>query len=222
MSKSFFEKNKTFVFVSAFSISLVLAPIIVFLYHFWNHTISNDMAVWGTFGDYMGGTINTILTLSSLIILAYLTKLVSDQSLEDNKDLNLLVRRLDCYDRVTLYLPELHLKVVDLANLDVNTNTEQLRLENKKEVELSARFFYEIHIFLQTFPIRYRHVFKYDFNKNEYKVLIEKAKSMQDLVMVGVAQTVTGEIDPDIPTDDFTNFLDLYLAFINELSLELK
>lgn len=39
---------------------LLIIPIILFLIHFGRDTISNDISVWASFVDYIGGRINTV------------------------------------------------------------------------------------------------------------------------------------------------------------------
>lgn len=51
----------------------VIVPFILLLYHFFKQSISNEILHWGNFGDYIGGTTGTIISLLNLILLMILT-----------------------------------------------------------------------------------------------------------------------------------------------------
>ena len=52
--------------VAAFLIILGL-----YIAYFKNLSVTNDSATWGTFGDYLGGTLNPIISFLALIGLLY-------------------------------------------------------------------------------------------------------------------------------------------------------
>lgn len=45
----------------------------VYILNFHNHKISDDTANWAEFGDFVGGTLNSIVGILNLFLLAYLT-----------------------------------------------------------------------------------------------------------------------------------------------------
>lgn len=75
---------KTIGFVSFF---VFCTPILVYLYFFHQHTISNLPENWGTFGDYLGGTLNPILGFISFMALLYTIKLQRDSINLQNEEL---------------------------------------------------------------------------------------------------------------------------------------
>lgn len=57
---------------------LVFATTILLFYiKFSNLLISNDIAEWGQAGDYFGGILNPVISLMSLLVLAYITLRIS-------------------------------------------------------------------------------------------------------------------------------------------------
>lgn len=55
---------------------ICLLPVVFYCINFGDHPISDNPADWGTFGDYLGGTLNPILALIGLFItvaLAYIS-----------------------------------------------------------------------------------------------------------------------------------------------------
>ena len=53
------SKNK----FQAFSCLILLLPLVVYLINFWSHSFSDDPAMWGAFGDYIGGVYNVLVAM---------------------------------------------------------------------------------------------------------------------------------------------------------------
>lgn len=51
----------------------ILIIVGVYILNFHNHKISDDTANWAEFGDFVGGTLNSIVGILNLFLLAYLT-----------------------------------------------------------------------------------------------------------------------------------------------------
>lgn len=80
--------QKKYVFYVIMIILVLVTPVIVaFIMNFWEFPISDEIADWGAFGDYFGGTLNTlisILTLFFTIIIAYQLYIIEDRRNEKN------------------------------------------------------------------------------------------------------------------------------------------
>ncbi len=65
------KKFHKFCVKNAFSLATItfLLVISVYLWHFHRQFISNDVEKWGVFGDFVGGTLNPLLSFLALIIL---------------------------------------------------------------------------------------------------------------------------------------------------------
>lgn len=89
-------KHSTFLTIVYIACLIVLVVTIgSYLVKFHSSSISNDPAVWGQFGDYVGGVLNPILTLLNLVVLAYLSfKLVEIESKRNEWTLQELARPL--------------------------------------------------------------------------------------------------------------------------------
>ncbi len=61
------------------AVSLILAVIAILYYwiHFKNTSISNDPQNWGVFGDYFGGTLNTLFSIINVCVTIWLTVTVN-------------------------------------------------------------------------------------------------------------------------------------------------
>jgi hypothetical protein len=222
--KDFFKDNKVVTWLIIISILICLIPISCYIIKFAGHTLSSDPAVWGTFGDYLGGTINTILSLSNLIILAILTSSVSKQSNEENKKNSFLLRRLDSFDSLTSYLDKIgqitiHLHAVFNENKETKKLTDEYDIIKLKEYRHTL---IEFTVYLETFRHRYGHLYKYDFYSSEYRELLESADKFKDLFDTLILIINGKENNKDIISDDYDNFTAKFDLILKNLSKELK
>lgn len=77
------EKKLIKKFVIASSI-IILIPVVVFIINFSGKLISGKIEHWAQFGDYVGGVINTVISLLNLVVLIYITKWLKD--VEDHRN----------------------------------------------------------------------------------------------------------------------------------------
>lgn len=128
-------KKTTLITLIIVSTILLTIPVVIIIRNFNTQEISTDISKWGAFGDYIGGILNTTISLLSLIILGYLTHIVSKQSNEKNKKLNLLMRKLDAYEQVSEYLYSMQIKIPKISHqfkiVKSNLSTKEA-LENPK------------------------------------------------------------------------------------------
>jgi uncharacterized protein YeeX (DUF496 family) len=213
--------------ITIFSMILLLVPIVVFLYHFGGNTISKDLNVWASFGDFMGGTVNTILSLSSLIILGFLTNLVSKQSNDENKKVNLLLKRLDSYEKLTDYMPKIN-QIVSEMNIDLGDINDAFENNNDdigyllREFEKKSKFFIELYVVIQTFGIRYGHLYNYNFDSKEFASLSENIAPTREYFSQILLQLKRRQPDfPPFPYNEFKEFLNTFVKVINQLKVEL-
>ena len=67
-----------------FAILLLFSTLCVYFYNFKNG-LSTESSNWGTFGDFMGGTLNPIFALFSLFAIIYTIK-IQTQELEFSRE----------------------------------------------------------------------------------------------------------------------------------------
>nr|WP_199001367.1 hypothetical protein [Flavobacterium sp. ASV13] len=217
-----------FMIIGIASIILISIPIIFFVNHFFGSEISDDIAEWGSFGDFFGGIINTVLSLSSLILLGYLTLVINNQSLEENKKLNFLTRRLDAYEKLTSYLPELGRIFLELSTY-FNSLSRNLRLEGVskdviREFGKNTKAVLEFYTFMTMFNARYGHLFEYDFNCDDYKNFSKNVFTMKEFFTNAIVALESLESE-NFPTFEFKIFEELNKNMdlvLRELIKELK
>lgn len=93
---------------------LCCLPIIFYVIQFSSLKISNDPNYWGIFGTYFSGVLSPFLSLINIIVLAYLTYLVSKH--EDSSKLNEF--RYKAYIELTAQLDTLKENSLTLENLN--------------------------------------------------------------------------------------------------------
>lgn len=177
----YFQKN-IIVIISIISLILVLVPSSAYFINFKDHLISEDPAEWGVFGDYIGGTINTVLSLSSLIILGILTYSISKQSNEENKNTNLLIKRMESYDKLAYFYTEtfsvMHTMATNVTKFTNLKLSPEIRRSAQIEMERDAIVFTQFFSLLSTFELRFGYLYEYDFTCAEFSELIDEAEKL--------------------------------------------
>lgn len=223
--KDFFKENKGVSWLLFISLLFIFVPISFYVIKFWNHTFSNDPAVWGTFGDYVGGTINTILSLSSLVILAILTNSVNKQSNEENKKINFLLRRLDSYDQLTCYLNEIGQIIMhlDAHTIGYNTDSKSFSEDYNGEnlIDFKKRLI-EFTVFLEAFQPRFGHLYQYNFNSLEFNNLIKNSHELRVFFALIISKINGKDFDKKLDSAIFDAFSLSFDAVLRNLSKELK
>ncbi|MCV9385288.1 hypothetical protein [Reichenbachiella ulvae] len=165
----------------------ILVPIIFYVHQFSGSGLSEDPNNWGVLGDYFGGVLNPIIALASLIILSYLTYLVSEQSNEKNKTLIVFQKRLTAFEELTKPFKDINLLGTRISTALQFTNqleylTPESKLhkmiEMKKELSLITNTFTEYYYTLRLFNVNYGHLFEYDFSCEDYKQLLEQMRKL--------------------------------------------
>jgi hypothetical protein len=60
------------------TIILTIVPVIFYLYKFGDGTLSTDKGEWGTFGDFIGGVLNPLISLLTLAVTVYIAITFND------------------------------------------------------------------------------------------------------------------------------------------------
>ena len=89
-----------------FILIILTIPIIAFIVQFYSYSFSNNIEQWAEFGDYISGTINTLISLASLILLSVLTYYVAENSNKESRKLEFYNKRLEIYDCTCQWLIE--------------------------------------------------------------------------------------------------------------------
>jgi len=213
---------------------ILTTPIFFFVYNFRSYEISNETIHWGVFGDFIGGILNPIISLANLLILGYLTYLVSKQSNIENKKLFLLQQKMLAYQDLVKNFKEINLLPKRMSQFKSKFNvSEAIPINKRGEFFIQETFklnemlnvFSDFYYTLKTFDLRYGHLFEYDFDKSAFKNLLREAKNMNDTFdkfQFGLTENDNNFQDLDIDTNFFNKKYLKYLEdFINEIRSEL-
>lgn len=250
--------------ISAIIILLLatVLPVLAFLMRFSGYSISDSPEHWAMFGDYIGGTINPIIAIASLVVLIYITILVSKNEQDNEKNRFLLERKMIAYDELAKHISNLakfrHQIIeltaylttlgplframqesissesdVDLENLNFDP-IEKIKFLNERQQELKAKekevqgyigimynkardsgkVFLELHILLNSFNLRYGHIFRYDFEDESFTFIKNEVSDLaKHYISIPTHSAPSGDFHKVIenlkqPSDDFGKHFD--------------
>lgn len=136
----FFKKNIEL--ISAVSAALFfIAAVIPYLYNFGT-SWSKDNAVWGQFGDYLGGSLNPVFGLLTLLVVLYNTRM---QRSEIKRNRSLMVRHTRMLNRQLELSEQKAIEELTFQLLDEARTDKTVQKASDKEVETLLGIF-SIHI----------------------------------------------------------------------------
>jgi len=222
--------SKPIQIIIATAMLAILFPLIIYLFNFSSRSFSDDTADWTIFADFVGGTVNTLISLTSLLALGYLTYYVSKNTNEQNKIVNVLIRRIDAYEVLASYYPEIEKYGTALQELVIRIvlKTDPLnskfskkdKKESIKELEELQRFYKTLFHFIESYALRYGHLYSYDFSSKDFNKLVLNAYDMDDYLFV-----LKKKVFEDLPvnsTTDYTEKNKSMKAGFKKLLIELK
>lgn len=182
-----FLSKKTIIFFSSTILLYIVVIIGFYILNFAKSGISDNPVNWGVFGDYIGGLLNPIISLASLVVLGYLTYFMSKQSNEESKKLFFLQQKILAYHELAAYYKDIFL-FAQKSNHIFNILPEKLDTNNReKEVlDFISKFqeisfvFSQFYATLITFENRYDHLFKYNFNNQKFDELINLTSKIEE------------------------------------------
>jgi hypothetical protein len=148
--------------------------------------ISKEPEDWAHFGDFASGSIGLLLSLGSLIMIYYVSTLIHEKSTKEEQELLFLNRRHQAFEALNIHLEILFLAfdrmTISIEELghDQDVYNSQSEVGEKVETEFNLEFdkFKEYRFFLVGFSMRFGHVFKYDFNSEEYLSLLTSCEQI--------------------------------------------
>lgn len=171
--------------------TLIGIPIVIYVWNFRQAEVASDPTAWGVLGDYFGGILNPIISLASLCVLGYLTHLVAQQTNKESKSLFILQRRMAAFDELAKFLKSLNSFVPRLNSLtSMKSVYEKLPdgqglpyiVKTFEDLRVLNTAFIEFYFALFEFRLRFGHLFKYNFNSQEYRDLLQESKRVSEMM----------------------------------------
>ena len=222
--------SKTFVVISIGVIGiLTITPVCLYIYYFGSNQISQDPTSWGALGDYFGGVLNPIISVASLAVLAYLTYVVAEQSSKSTANLFALERRMQAYDEIAKFLHPINsiksrmdsamLILNGLDNLPPSLHIERL-FKVVDELRGLNTIYADFYLTLFSFKVRYGHLFRYDFDADEFQYLVSESKRVSEM-MPSLVGNISNLSDADRKDFTLEKLRTLFVPVINNLRNEL-
>jgi hypothetical protein len=212
---------------------LVAIPIYYYYNQFGDFNRSSKPEDWGVFGDYLGGILNPIISLLSLIILGYLTYIVSRHGAKENKSLFFLEQRVYAYKELTQALDDInavsdalgiHLTKIHFRIKMAKDKGEVNRLDEGLMVIDTMNSVTKFYNTLLNFKLKHGHLFNYNFDSNEYQAILKETKVYVDSMME-IKMKFAGELDDndDAKSEMFlsSDYMESLKSIVNELKKEL-
>ncbi|MDH4472269.1 MAG: hypothetical protein QE487_06655 [Fluviicola sp.] len=223
--------KKIWIYLAA-SIFVALVPAFIYLSYFGINHVSENPSDWGTFGDFIGGTVNTLIGIISLLVLAWLSYTVAKNSNEEARNHQFLVRQMDAYDRLTNYAinsPIIFRKInahagyiLNLQEKDCQTHEHWAEYNRNVSIELNPLF--EMCYYVTSFETMSGHLFSYDFTSQKFKDLQTTTatlnKYLEEIEKIYTAKLTDIKIEADQP--EIINFSLQFDEFMKSLKKEIS
>ncbi|ASS48173.1 MAG: hypothetical protein A3D31_00195 [Candidatus Fluviicola riflensis] len=222
--------KKFFIVLGIMSLVLILTPVVIYWYHFGNTTLSDKVSDWGVFGDYINGTINTIVAIISLFVLAWITYIVAKNSNQEARKQQLILRRMDAYQVLATHMINFNLidRKLEIEVFYFNSIKKSGTFLSKDQAEAirSIRHnlfaIHELHQCISHFSMSYGHLFEYDFNNEEFKKLTNSSERLRQWA-INIEHSIVEQNVENLDENDTPNdFLDNYADFTNSLRKEMN
>lgn len=178
-------------FVLIFS-TVILLVIGVFVYNFWKNPFSKSPIDWGASADFLGGMINPIVGVANVIVLGYLTLIVSRYSSNESKKLIIYQAKKEAYEELMKFTRNVRNlpNELGLFNLELGIMIECGGDDAKKlKSDIFNLYIQIIHSMSQLtsdlfmFREKYSYLLNYDFNCKEYRELVEEYSQIKQFVI---------------------------------------
>lgn len=219
---------KKFVIGSIIAIALCFLTITgLFIYNFGNYNLSSKIEHWGAFGDFIGGTLNIVISLVSLVVLGYITFLVSKESSEENRKQQLLIKRLEIYDlfyQSTIDIQHDGNQMLVLTDWMKITKNEEFKYKIQSDLFASSYRAVQAVKFIDNFKDRYGFYFSRSVKSDSYREL-EKISRLYVRIFSALFDVIVLDKDEDeilLKQIDKGNYDKHINNFLNELRNEIE
>jgi uncharacterized membrane protein len=205
-------------------LAIILCPILFFIKNFNNQIVSPEIEHWGMFGDFFGGVTNTIISFVSLIVLTYISIVISEIGSEEHEKALIRERKREAYDQLYSHLSILTLSPFSIIRqLNSTTSSHSILMVEKKDfsllnhalgkIESIISEYEKYYTFLFNFSNRYNHLFKTDLLEGCYKQMIDSSKAYVE-VLNELYTDILNQVE--IKPKKLQNALDIHVEYVTE------
>ena len=215
------------------TVIFLMAVILIFVFNFYGTGLSSDISHWGATGDYIGGLINPFVAFLNLLVLGFLTYVVSKQSSEESKNIFMLQQKIEAYRVIGDHLPKINQimpifsrkadEIKYLVSMDKHPEINKIAVDKVLNLSEMVYTFMDFHYELYTFKARFSHVFVYSFDSDGYKRLLKESSNMLDRLKEYYDAIMRGKKDViDSLKLNEEPLADALAELVNEIRKELK
>lgn len=248
LEKNWLKTSRTLVGLIGIFSGVALVPGLFFWFNFKDQIISDDIADWGSYGDYFGGVLNPMISFFSLFFLAIITWLIAKRDEDYRLSSEIRIKKIEALDLITTKTMELEKFVNSLHQFSfflsefrgkkniANPNVVNMLNNNMNNLSLSVKGLIDLKILYEAMGLKFGFLFKYNFGCAEYKnmvTIVQKILELAELIVInsiviGINSNEKEELVQKYNTD--TNrfmilkeqFYSEYLILLNKLQMELN
>ncbi|MFS4446728.1 hypothetical protein [Maribacter sp. 2307UL18-2] len=225
----------------------IIVIVSVFIYFFKDQEVSNNIADWGSFGDFIGGVLNPLIAFFSLILLGTITWLLGKRNEDSSLELNLRLKKIDAYELIVKQVSAVHdfhnvlfnyallMKSIGKSKATRLQIVELLQGKAKEMNQITAQCG-KVRTIIESYSYRFSHLFRRNLKDLKFDDLVDKVRVYVEICerMNVVAQHIgLNDSEDDRLTQEFnelaeemmglrSEFLESYMTFAYELRKELS
>ncbi len=221
------RRLRTLIIISAIIITI---PIIFFIVFFHNQNISHNQSDWAVFGTYINGLLSPMISLMSLVVLVYIYLIIQKLSSEENHKLYKLKRRIEAYDNLLEFIPEIKAIEMKLKYANITIKSKILQTNKERvyksidEIKSIIDSYTKFYFFLINFYPRYGHLFTQEIYNSTYKDLVDSSKKLLDslqLYYIGLNTLDFEKKENEVQFDKYYELFSKLTEYFNCLRTEL-
>lgn len=211
-----------------------IVPLIIFVFKFWKFEISSNPSDRSNFAVYLSGTIGTLVTLASFIILTKISIDIHKLSSDEHENSLIRERKREAYDNLSMYIPLINRIPLSLLKSSKSINTEFIKdkirkgeedyiLELLENINTEISSYLDYHLFLFNFKLRYSHLFSFDFKDSNIERVIETSnKYKSSLEAIHENMLNFQKMDPESLKNNMLDHVNEMVVFLNLLRGDLN
>ena len=200
MEKSLNRSTKWLIVIGAISLAIIALILSIYFWEF-HGGLSDDNAKWGTFGEYVGGSLGAIFGFTNFVLLLYNFIQTRDIANQQNKDQ--LIKRFE----------DTFFKLIDLHNLSI----EPLVMNNK----MKRQAILEAIMVFERIPQKGLNISNYEELKKKSSNSKED-KFGQEVVSNGDLSSMVSDMSIALNLTEYSTIQKVFLHYVRNLSALFK
>lgn len=193
MKNKFFKYYRQLFGVMGALTGILVVPVLLFFKTFHSPNFSENISDWANFGDFIGGTLGPLISYFSLILLGFLTYLVSKDSTDQAYSHQINLKKIEAYQKLVtgannleIYIDSFERFADSIEFVSTRTNNYQVlsnTVASEKGTVITSILNLKLYIIeFKNFETSYGKLFKYNFSNQRYLQLITSLEEINKLL----------------------------------------